>query len=105
MGRGWVVSVYGCRLTVVDAFTDTVLDESIDVPNCAQHIGVSVDYNGFVWLLDSGGASAGVVGAKMHKLDPETHDTVFVVEGFAEPNVRSDMTGTGLQVVTTPPAG
>lgn len=61
-------------------------------------MGVSIDVEGFVWVVDRAAEQA-------YKVDPETHAVVQTVTGLVEPYTYSDMTGHGLNLVINPPAG
>jgi streptogramin lyase len=87
-----------CALVEVDGNTDTLVDDAIALPGCDDPVGVSIDVEGFVWVVDRGANRA-------YKVDPATHAVVLTVEGLVGPYTYSDMTGHGLKLVTQPPAG
>jgi len=87
-----------CALVEVDGNTDTLVDDGIELPGCQDPVGVSIDVEGFVWVVDRGANRA-------YKVDPDTHDIALTVEGLIGPYTYSDMTGHGLKLVTQPPPG
>ncbi len=49
----------------VDVASDTVLDNAIALPGCDDPVGVSIDPEGFVWVVDRGANQA-------YKVEPDT---------------------------------
>lgn len=96
MGRAWIAGNTPCRLSLVDATTDTLIDDAIPLPGCGTPVGTSIDEQGFVWVVDQGTSTA-------YKVDPDTHDVVATVGGLVQPYTYSDMTGAGLDLVINPP--
>ena len=96
MGRAWIAGNVPCRLSLVDANTDTLIDDAIPLPGCGTPVGTSIDEQGFVWVVDQGTSTA-------YKVDPDTHDVVTTVGGLVQPYTYSDMTGAGLDLVVNPP--
>ena len=88
----------GCGLGLIDAASNTVIAEAIELPGCATPVGVSIDVEGFVWVVDQTVGSA-------FKINPDTFTTELVVDGLEDPYTYSDMTGAGLNLVVNPPAG
>ena len=88
----------GCGLAVVDYMTKTLLAPAISLSGCVQPVGVSVDMEGYVWVVDQG-------GSKAFQVDPDTYQTVQTIGGLVSPYTYSDMTGAGLGLVTNPPVG
>lgn len=88
----------GCGLGLIDTLTGDILAEAIELPGCATPVGVSIDVEGFVWVVDQAADAA-------FKVDPETFETELVVDGLDAPYTYSDMTGFGLNLVVNPPAG
>jgi hypothetical protein len=95
-GRVWIAGNAPCRLALADAATDTLVDDAIAVPGCVTPVGISIDWQGFVWMVDQG-------ASKAFKIDPTTHAVVLTVEGLDHPYTYSDMTGAGLDLVVNPP--
>ena len=67
----------------------------VPVPVSQTPVGVSIDVEGFVWVVDQGGWA--------YKVDPETYQVVLQVTGLNQPYTYSDMTGAGLNLVVNPP--
>lgn len=97
-GIAWFAGNNPCRLLEVDTVTKTVLDDSIPLPGCSTPVGVSIDVEGYVWVVD-------VDAEVAYKVDPVTHDIVSTVTGLVSPYTYSDMTGHGLGLVAKPPTG
>jgi hypothetical protein len=95
-GRAWVAGNAPCRLAVFDAETDTLINDAIALPGCSDPVGVSVDRDGYVWVVDRGASVA-------WKVDPTFQLVVGMVTGLVEPYTYSDMTGQGLNLVVNPP--
>jgi hypothetical protein len=95
-GRAWIAGNSPCRLSLVDANTDTLIDDAIPLPGCGTPVGTSIDRDGFVWVVDQGTSTA-------YKVDPDTHDVLLTVPGLVQPYTYSDMTGSGLDLVVNPP--
>jgi hypothetical protein len=86
-----------CSLAEVSAITGQVVANHA-LPGCVEPVGVAIDTDGFVWVVDKGANSA-------FKFDPEAKSVVLTVSGLNEPYTYSDMTGAGLDLVTNPPVG
>lgn len=95
-GRAWIAGNSPCRLSLVDAENDALVDDAIPLPGCGTPVGTSIDRDGFVWVVDQGTSTA-------YKVDPDTHDVVLSVTGLVQPYTYSDMTGSGLDLVINPP--
>jgi hypothetical protein len=95
-GRAWVAGNAPCRLSVFDAETEMVINDAIALPGCVDPVGVSVDRDGYVWVVDRGASVA-------WKVDPTFHLIVGMVTGLVDPYTYSDMTGQGLNLVVNPP--
>jgi hypothetical protein len=95
-GRAWIAGNMPCRLSLVDAENDALVDDAIPLPGCGTPVGTSIDRDGFVWVVDQGTSTA-------YKVDPDTHDVVLSVTGLVQPYTYSDMTGSGLDLVVNPP--
>ncbi len=93
----WVASNLPCGLVQYDIASGTVVDAAIELPGCEQPVGISIDEDGFVWVVDQSGNRA-------YKVDPVSYDNV-TVEELGGPYTYSDMTGGGLRLVTDPPEG
>jgi hypothetical protein len=95
-GQAWVAGNSPCRLALFDAAAGVELDDSIALPGCVDPVGVSVDRDGYVWVVDRGASVA-------WKVDPSFHLIVGMVTGLVNPYTYSDMTGQGLNLVVNPP--
>lgn len=84
-----------CGIAKIDTVAGTVLEDNIPLTGCVEPVGVSVDFEGYVWVVDFGSESA-------YKVDPGTHAIVATVPGFNQPYTYSDMTGEGLRLVNPP---
>ncbi len=94
-GRGWIAANDPCRLVEFDVGTGQIVSDSIALPGCATPVGVSIDVEGFVWVVDKD-------ADKAYKIDPDSHLVAGEVDGLVEPYTYSDMTGAGLRLVTVP---
>lgn len=83
-----------CGVTKFDLMTEMVVDH-VDLEGCIEPVGVSIDVEGFVWVVDMSANRA-------YKVHPDTYDTIQVT-GLTSPYTYSDMTGAGLRLVTIPP--
>ncbi len=88
----------GCGLGLIDTVSGEVIAEAIELPGCATPVGISIDVEGFVWVVDQTIDSA-------FKINPDTFATELIVDGLEDPYTYSDMTGFGLNLVVNPPAG
>jgi streptogramin lyase len=88
----------GCGLAVVDVTTMEVLASAAALPGCVAPVGVSIDVEGYVWVVDQGANAA-------FKVDPDTYQLELSVPGLVNPYTYSDMTGAGLNLVVNPPVG
>lgn len=94
-GRLWVAGNLDCRLSLYDSASETLINDDITLENCNTPVGISIDFNGFVWVVDQGGFA--------YKVNPETLTVELRVEGLNQPYTYSDMTGSGLNLVINPP--
>lgn len=101
LGDAWVATNGNCGLTHYHLADGTV--DTITLPECNIPVGVSIDVDGFVWVVDQW-AGAPPFG-RAHKLDPLDYTVEFTVMGFDTPYTYSDMTGAGLDLVSYPPVG
>ena len=97
-GFAWGAANDPCGAVQVDTTTLTVVNAAIALPGCDDPVGVSIDSEGFVWLPDRGANLA-------YKVDPITYTAETTITPLEAPYTYSDMTGFGLGLVTTPPAG
>ena len=97
-GRAWVAANGPCRLIEVDTITKTVANADVTLPGCELPVGVSIDVEGFVWVVDQWAERA-------FKVDPDTYAVTIADADLFAPYTYSDMTGAGLSLVAHPPAG
>jgi len=95
-GMVWVASNAGgnngCGLNQVDSNTLTSV-QFHTFPNCGTPVGVSIDVDGFVWMVDYSGWA--------YRIDPNTYEkTQVIIPG--DHYTYSDMTGGGLQNAIIP---
>lgn len=96
-GNVWGAGSDPCRIVQIDVETKQYINANIPLPfDCSSPWGVSVDVEGFVWIVDMG-------SSKAYKVDPETYQTMLTVNGLVGPYTYSDMTGSGLNLVVNPP--
>jgi len=95
-GNVWGAGSDPCRLVHVDAKPRTYVNASIPLPGCSQPWGVSIDVDGYVWVVDMSANMA-------FKVDPETYQVMLTVGGLVNPYTYSDMTGAGLNLQVNPP--
>jgi len=95
-GRAWIAGNSSCRLVEVDTATKTIVNSNIALPGCGTPVGISIDVDGFVWVVDQTSNSA-------YKVNPDTYQIELSVPGLVGPYTYSDMTGAGLDLVTNPP--
>lgn len=93
-GNVWGAGSEPCRLVRINAATRNVIDDSIPLPGCDSPWGISIDGEGFVWVVDR--------GAGAYKVNPATYETERFT-GLIGPYSYSDMTGFALGLVTDPP--
>ena len=90
----WVASNSPCELVEIDGATRTVVAHHA-LSQCSTPIGVSVDVDGYVWLVDQAGWA--------WKIDPLNVPAMDQVTISGNHYVYSDMTGGQLKSVTNPP--
>lgn len=91
----WVAVNNSCGLAHYDAKTKTWVNGLIALPNCSEPVGVGIDAQGKVWVVDKGSDRA-------YRVDPKD-SSVVEVTGLKSPYSYSDMTGSGLRLVENPP--
>jgi streptogramin lyase len=96
-GNAWIAGNEPCALSRFDTVTEQHLDGMIDLPGCSEPVGVSIDFEGYVWVVDRGADQA-------YKVDPDDYSSV-TVGGLVDPYTYSDMTGVGLDGIINPPQG
>lgn len=91
MNRVWGAANGPCRLIELDGNTKTWSNQNITLPGCGSPWGVSIDNEGYVWVVDKSNQA--------FKVDPDTYEVKLIVKGLINPYTYSDMTGQGLQLV------
>ncbi len=96
-GVAWIAKNGPCGLAAIDTLTDppTIIDGDIPLAGCGTPVGVSIDAEGFVWVVDQGVSRA-------FKVDPDTYQIVDDVGGLQNPYTYSDMTGAGINAQINP---
>jgi len=97
-GHAWIAGNDPCGLIRYDTIAGQPVSAMIELPGCQEPVGVSIDAEGFVWVVDRGAEVA-------YKIDPDTQAVAAIVEGLVDPYTYSDMTGAGLDLVVNPPVG
>jgi streptogramin lyase len=95
-GTVWVASnaggTHGCGLNQIDSNTMTAV-QFHTFEQCGTPVGVSVDVDGFIWMVDHSGWA--------YRIDPDTYEKKQVVIP-GDHYTYSDMTGGGLQNAIIP---
>ena len=94
-GRAFIAKNSPCGLAVIDTKTDTVINANVPIAGCSTPVGVSIDAEGFVWVLDQGASRA-------FKVNPDNYQVVGQVTGLQSPYTYSDMTGAGIAAQIAP---
>lgn len=89
-GFAWAAANGPCGLVQYDIENDQIVNDAIALPGCGTPVGVSIDVDDYVWVVD-----------QTYKVDPETYETELVT-GLISPYTYSDMTGAGLGLVVAP---
>ncbi len=92
-GHAWVASNGPCEIVEIDTETRTLVAKH-QPPQCSTAIGVSVDVDGYVWVVDQSGWA--------YKIDPMNVPAMQYVEVPGYHYVYSDMTGGQLKSVAPP---
>lgn len=90
----WVASNSPCELVEIDGQTQTLIARHT-LSQCSTPIGVSVDVDGYVWLVDQAGWA--------WKIDPLNVPAMEQVLVSGDHYVYSDMTGGQVKSVLNPP--
>ncbi len=98
-GRIWAAANGPCGLVKVDVATKSQLGSLLALPGCITPVGVSIDVEDHVWVVDSGNGNE---MGRAYKIHPDTHAVVLTVENLENPYTYSDMTGAGLRLVSDP---
>jgi len=92
-GKGWIAGNGPCRLVEVDTDTETITNPNIPIPGCSTPVGISIDAEGFVWIVDQNGNA--------YKMNPDDY-SFEQFSGLSSPYTYSDMTGAGIQLQALP---
>jgi hypothetical protein len=96
LGRAFIAhNGFPGGLVVVDTTTKTIIAPNVALPGAQTPVGISIDVDGYVWVVDQGGWA--------FKVDPDDYSVVLQVNGLNQPYTYSDMTGAGLNLVVNPP--
>ena len=90
----WVASNSPCGLVEIDGKTRTLIAQHT-LAQCSTPIGVSVDVDGYVWLVDQAGWA--------WKIDTDNVAAMQMMTVPGDHYVYSDMTGGQLKSVSPPP--
>ncbi len=91
----WVASNGPCGLVEIDGKTRTLVAQH-QLAQCSTPIGVSIDVDGYVWLVDQEGWA--------WKIDTKNVPAMQMMQVPGSHYVYSDMTGGQLKSVSPPPA-
>jgi hypothetical protein len=96
-GIAWIARNLPCGLATIDTEVEPpqILDDAIPLPGCGTPVGVSIDAEGYVWVVDQDANRA-------FKVDPGTYAVVAEVTGLVNPYTYSDMTGAGIAAQIQP---
>lgn len=97
-GRAFIALNNPAGLVELDTASASVIAPMIALPGALMPVGVSIDVDGAVWVVDRDAERA-------YKVDALTHEVLLTTEGLVAPYTYSDMTGAGLALVTYPPVG
>ena len=100
-GDAWIATNGNCGLARYHHDNGAV--DTINLPECNIPVGVSIDVDGFVWVVDQWAGNPPF--GRAHKIDPQGYNIELTVMGFDTPYTYSDMTGAGLDLVSFPPEG
>jgi hypothetical protein len=91
-----VVATTGCGVALVGGVGRSVVESVVEIPGCTTPVGVSIDVDGHIWVVDQ-------IANAAFKLHRETLEPELTVNGLTGPYTYSDMTGAGLDLVVHPP--
>jgi sugar lactone lactonase YvrE len=69
--RVWGAANGPCRLIEADVETKQLVKTDIALPGCSSPWGVSIDNEGYVWVVDKAN--------KAYKVDPDTYEIKLIV--------------------------
>lgn len=96
-GIAWIAKNGPCGLAAIDTNVEPpqVINANIGIAGCSTPVGVSIDAEGYVWVVDQGASRA-------FKIDPDTYQIAAQVQGLVSPYTYSDMTGAGIAAQVDP---
>ncbi|MCB9751904.1 MAG: hypothetical protein H6713_18170 [Myxococcales bacterium] len=94
-GNVWAARNGPCGVAHLDVATKSLIGY-VENFGCVTPVGISIDIEGFVWVVDQSTQSA-------FKVDPDSYQVALQVTGLVQPYTYSDMTGAGLNLVVNPP--
>lgn len=98
----WLVTNDPCGIARFDLATLTWVDPHLPWDGCMEPVGVSIDAEGHVWVVDREANRA----LKMRPNEPGLGVEILAeVTGLVDPYTYSDMTGAALNLVVNPPEG
>lgn len=93
--RAWIATNEPCGLALFDTKLRNWVNGLIPLPGCQSPVGISIDSESFVWVVDQNAQVA-------YKVDPNDYSSE-TVGGLIGPYTYSDMTGAGLKLQVDPP--
>jgi hypothetical protein len=93
-GRAFLAANSPCGLSVFDTINEVTITDFVQLPGCSEPVGVSIDVEGYVWVVDHAGWA--------YKIDPDNYQIQIQVTGLVNPYTYSDMTGAGLALQIQP---
>ncbi len=96
-GVAWIAKNSPCGLAAIDTAVEPPQPINLDIPlpGCSSPVGVSIDAEGYVWVVDEYANAA-------FKVDPNDYQVVATVTGLVSPYTYSDMTGAGISAQIAP---
>ena len=91
----WAAANTACSLQAFNTKTNTWISPHVTLPECLEPVGISLDAQNNVWVVDREAARA-------YRYNPMTKEMAQVT-GFEKPYTYSDMTGYALNLVDDPP--
>jgi streptogramin lyase len=95
-GHAWLAGNDPCGLTRYDTINRVLVDSDVGLSDCEEPVGVSIDVDGKVWVVDRDAEVA-------YRVDPDDYSATITVGNLVNPYTYSDMTGAGLNLVINPP--
>src|SRR5690606_23611147 len=84
-GRAWIANNgLSSRLVEIDTMTKTLVNGNVPLPGAITPVGISIDSEGKVWVVDQDASMA-------FKVDPATYQTLLTVSGLDSPYTYTDI--------------